>query len=93
MSLYWFYGGDQDSAPYLIAITAAASPQEARQAFGEPPGATSVHELTSPAVLARCGGREGVFVLDVDTLPSAYDRFRRADGRMDYAAMEDAGFC
>lgn len=94
MSLYWCYRADQAAAPYFLAVTPAEDQARACEAFGEQPGSLYVHELTTPALVTLCEGLEpgALRMLEVASLPSAYDRFRGADGRLDYDAMEDAGF-
>lgn len=95
MKTWWHYRGGQTTRPYVVAVTRADDIHAALAVFGEPFPCAFVRELTSPKILERPevaavqpGGLEMIYV---DQLPSAYDRFVRGDGSLDYEAMEAAG--
>lgn len=96
MKTWWHYRGGQTTRPYVVAITRAEDIHAALAVFGEPFPCAFARELTSPRILelpevqaVKEGGVEMIYVYQ---LPSAYDRFVTRDGRVDYDAMEAAGF-
>lgn len=79
----------------MLAVTRAEDIRAALETFGEAFPCAFVRELTSPKILALpevAGvGPGDVAMIYLEQLPSAYDRFVRADGSLDYEAMEAAG--
>lgn len=91
--LFWTYPHPGPARPYRILLTRAEDHETACAVFGYEAHSNRVNACTTPALVALAQGLGANCVMEaaVEKLPSAYDRFYRADGTLDRAAMEAAG--